>query len=133
MDAQNLVPLPFDRRAIPNDASESVWHAADGWPIRRIDWAQPVSQKAGGARGSILFLPGRGDFYEKYLESLDAWARDGFAVTAIDARGQALSGRLIAGSNLGHIDDFATWAKDLADFFRFGIGGNIKIFWLVIQ
>lgn len=110
--AAKTAPMPFDRRAIPNDASESVWHAADGWPIRRIDWAVPSS-----ARGSILFLPGRGDFYEKYLESLNDWARDGFAVTAIDARGQALSGRLVEGANYGHIDDFATWAKDLAAFF----------------
>ena len=102
----------FDRRAIPNDASESVWTTRDGWPIRRIDWAQHAS-----SRGSILFVPGRGDFFEKYLESLDEWARDGFAVTATDVRGQALSGRLIAGSNLGHIDDFATWAADLAELF----------------
>ncbi len=105
-------PVPFNRRAIPNDASESVWKARDGWPIRRIDWAIPDAP-----RGSILFVPGRGDFFEKYLESLDAWARDGFAVTATDVRGQALSGRLIAGSNLGHIDDFATWAADLAELF----------------
>lgn len=102
----------FDRRAIPKDASESEWTTRDGWPIRRIDWPVPASP-----RGSILFVPGRGDFFEKYLESLDHWARMGFAVTASDVRGQALSGRLIAGSNLGHIDDFATWAADLDELF----------------
>ena len=102
----------FDRRAIPNDASESQWIAGDGWPIRRIDW--PVSNDA---RGSILFLPGRGDFYEKYLETLDWFAGKGFAVTALDWRGQALSGRMIAGVNLGHIDDFGIWTADLAEFF----------------
>ena len=106
-------PARFDRRSIPNDASESVWTTRDGWPIRRIDWAKPAAP-----RGSILFVPGRGDFFEKYLESLDQWARDGFVVTATDVRGQALSGRLIAGSNLGHIDDFATWAADLAELFK---------------
>lgn len=103
---------PFDRRAIPNDASESVWTTHDGWTIRRIDWPVPATP-----RGSILFVPGRGDFFEKYLETLNGWARAGFAVTATDVRGQALSGRLIAGSNLGHIDDFAIWTQDLATLF----------------
>jgi lysophospholipase len=112
MPSPPLSPAPFDRRAIPNDATESVWATRDEWPIRRIDWAVPASP-----RGSILFVPGRGDFYEKYLETLDFWARGGFAVTATDVRGQALSGRIIAGNNLGHIDDFATWAADLAELF----------------
>ena len=53
----------FDRRAIPAHARESRWLAADGHAIRRIDW--PGANDA--RRGSILFLPGRGDNYEKYL------------------------------------------------------------------
>lgn len=102
----------MDRQAIPTDAVEGFWHAEDGWPIRRIDW--PLAK--GGARGSILFLPGRGDFYEKYLETLDHWARQGWRVTASDWRGQAGSGRLGADAVTGHIDDFETWVRDL-DFF----------------
>jgi lysophospholipase len=99
----------FDRRAIPADAIEGFWHAADGHPIRRIDWPQPA-----GAKGSILFLPGRGDSYEKYLETLDHWARTGWKVTAADWRGQAGSGRLGNDPVTGHIDDFAVWVGDLA-------------------
>ncbi len=104
---------PFDRRAIPADARESRWHAADGHAIRRIDWPMPER-----ARGSILFLPGRGDFYEKYLETLDHWARQGWRVTAADWRGQAASGRLGTDAVTGHIDDFGTWVADLGVLWR---------------
>lgn len=100
----------FDRRAIPVVAGESVWKARDGYPIRRVDW-QPQSDFC---RGSILFLPGRGDFYEKYLETLDDWHRRGWRVTAADWRGQGGSGRLGKDAVTGHIDDFATWVGDLA-------------------
>ncbi len=101
----------FDRRAIPAQALESRWHAADGWALRRIDWAPPTA-----ARGSLLFMPGRGDCYEKYLETLDSWHRAGWGVTALDWRGQAGSGRLGTDALTGHIDDFGTWTADLARF-----------------
>lgn len=72
----------------------------------------------GAYRGAILFLPGRGDFYEKYLETLDHWHRHGWRVTALDWRGQAGSGRLGKDPVTGHVDDFATWIADLAAFWR---------------
>jgi lysophospholipase len=100
----------FDRRAIPADAAETLWHAEDGYAIRRIDWPAP----SGGTQGSLLFLPGRGDCYEKYLETLDHWARIGWKVTASDWRGQAGSGRLGKDAVTGHIDDFHSWTADLA-------------------
>lgn len=100
----------FDRRAIPDIARESHWETADGSRIRRIDW--PVA--AENARGSILFMPGRGDHYEKYLETLDEWAREGWHVTASDWRGQGISGRLGKDGLTGHIDDFGIWTADLA-------------------
>jgi lysophospholipase len=101
----------IDRRAIPPHAQESLWHAADGHAVRRIDW--PGSGQGTG-RGSILFLPGRGDFYEKYLETLEQWHRAGWRVTASDWRGQAGSGRLGPDAVTGHIEDFGIWIDDLA-------------------
>ena len=102
----------LDRRAIPPEAVEGFWAAPDGHPIRRIDWTPPE----GRARGSLLFLPGRSDFYEKYLETLDHWYRRGWQVTSIDWRGQTGSGRLGLDETTGHIDDFATWVGDLEAF-----------------
>jgi len=113
---RGLSPAPgaFDRRAIPDHAIESRWEASDGHPIRRIDWL--LSQ--GARRGALLFLPGRGDCYEKYLETLDEWNAQGWRVTAIDWRFQALSGRGGTDACTGHIDDFAVWVADLAAFWQ---------------
>ena len=102
---------PFDRRAIPTCAAETTWDTPDGWALRRIDWHRPEKP-----RGSLLFLPGRGDHYEKYLETLDQLANDGWAVTALDWRGQGGSGRVLADPHIGHIDDFATWIADIKAF-----------------
>jgi len=104
----------FDRRAIPPEAVEAYWTCSDGFRIRRIDWPLAVE----GSRGSLLFLPGRSDFYEKYLESLDHWYGRGWRVTSADWRGQAGSGRLGLDSTTGHIDDFATWVGDLAGLWQ---------------
>ncbi len=106
--------IQFDRRAIPQDAAETRWSAPDGQAIRRIDWLIP----RGTCRGSMLFLPGRGDAYEKYLETLDYWHRKGWRVTASDWRGQAGSGRLGNDDVTGHIGDFAVWVADLAVLWR---------------
>ncbi|MBD2842550.1 alpha/beta fold hydrolase [Erythrobacter rubeus] len=104
----------IDRRIIPPTANEAIWETRDGHRLRRIDWP-------GGAervRGSILFLPGRGDNYEKYLESLEEWHRAGWRVTAADWRGQAGSGRLGKDAVTGHIEDFGIWIEDLGEFWE---------------
>lgn len=105
----------FDRQSIPQSACESHWVAPDGTAIRRLDWAEPDKELT---RGSLLFMPGRGDFYEKYLESFEHWREQGWQVTAADWRGQAGSGRLGRDSVTGHVDDFAVWVADLAAFWR---------------
>lgn len=102
----------FDRRRIPDDALVDRWHAPDGWPLRRIRWGAP----AGVARGAILFLGGRGDMAEKYLESFEHWRGRGWAVETVDWRGQGGSGRLAPDPHVGHVEDFAVWIEDLAAY-----------------
>ncbi len=99
-----------ERREIPEFAPETLWCAGDGHPVRRIDWPEP----AGEFKGSILFVQGRADFYEKYLDLLAHWHGVGWRVTASDWRGQGGSGRLGTDDVTGHIDDYATWVDDLA-------------------
>jgi lysophospholipase len=111
-EAKMIDPGVIDRRAIPAAARESRWSAGDGHAIRRIDW--PAS--GGARRGSLLFMPGRGDAYEKYLEALAHWHARGWRVTAADWRGQAGSGRLGLDPVTGHVDDFAVWIADFAAF-----------------
>lgn len=63
-------------------------------------------------------MAGRGDAYEKYLESFEHWRLRGWKVSASDWRGQAGSGRLGRDDATGHIDDFMLWVTDLAQFWR---------------
>ncbi|WP_226372729.1 alpha/beta fold hydrolase [Allosphingosinicella flava] len=42
-------------------------------------------------RGSLLFLGGRGDFIEKYLEAMHHWHMRGWHITSFDWRGQGAS------------------------------------------
>lgn len=97
------------RRAIPADATVATWTAPDGWPIRRFD-------RPGHGRGAILFQTGRGDIFEKYLETFAHWHAQGWSVTAFDWRGQGGSGRLGRDPAVGHASDFAPWIADLAAF-----------------
>lgn len=111
-DAVNKPALAFTRRNLPDGAREEVRPLADGWPLRRI--AVPARGEAESRRGSILFMPGRGDCYEKWLEAIDQWAHEGWNVDSADWRGQGLSGRLGGDATTGHIDDFSTWVDDYA-------------------
>ena len=104
----------FDRRAIPAGAVEGKWRAKDGHEVRHIEWPAPPTGIP--VRGSILFMAGRGDAYEKYLESFEHWRLKGWQVSAADWRGQGGSGRLGLDDRTGHIDDFSLWIADLGDF-----------------
>lgn len=100
------------RRSYPADSTLTATPAADGWPLRTFD------RPAKGRRGSILWLGGRGDILEKYLECFDAWHNAGWHVTSVDWRGQGGSGRTTPDETLGHIEDFSTWIADLAHFWN---------------
>lgn len=83
---------------------------AGKWPLRSLTW--PSTGKF--QRGSILFLGGRGDIIEKYLESFAHWHAGGWHLTAFDWRGQGGSGRLSGNRHVGHAQSFAPWINDLA-------------------
>lgn len=104
--------VPIDRRVVPEGARLSDWAAPDGWRLRVLDWPQ----LAGGAtRGSLLFLGGRGDFVEKYIEPMAHWHGNGWHVTSFDWRGQGAS-RAPGGPSPD--DGFDPLVHDLAGFAR---------------
>jgi lysophospholipase len=72
-------------RVHPQGAVFSEWAAPDGMPLRRLDW--PAAGR-GKRRGSLLFVNGRGDFIEKYLETYARFQAGGWTVTTFDWRGQ---------------------------------------------
>jgi lysophospholipase len=101
----------FDRRAHPPGMRLWEWRAPDGWLHRRMDWP---AERA-GARGSILFAGGRGDFVEKYLETFAAWRGRGWSVASFDWRGQGKSkGAIVAGHDSFDIlaEDFGALVED---------------------
>ena len=116
------------RRTIPASAREWRWALPDGHEVRRIRF-EPPADKA--PRGSILFMPGRADFYEKYLETLAEWSAAGWDVSAADWRGQGASGRMTANPLVGDIADFSIWIADLralwADWVRTTPGPHVLV------
>jgi lysophospholipase len=86
--------------------------ASDGAPLRGALF--PIA----GPRASVVLLGGRCEFIEKYFEVVRDLQRRGFAVAAMDWRGQGLSARSPAARGLGHIEDFGLYRSDLAEFVR---------------
>lgn len=84
--------------------------AADGETLRAAFWPTRVRN----GPGTVTVLPGRAEFIEKYGEVVDELLRRGFAVAALDLRGQGGSQRALADASKGHVDDFSQYALDLA-------------------
>jgi lysophospholipase len=75
-------------RVHPEGAVFSDWTAPDGMALRRMDWPAAARVKR---RGSLLFVNGRGDFIEKYLETYARFQAMGWSITTFDWRGQGRS------------------------------------------
>ena len=70
------------------------------------------------ARGTVVILPGRGDYIERHYETINDLLSRRFAVVVFDWRGQGLSQRLLANRLKGHVRDFAHYETDLATVMR---------------
>jgi lysophospholipase len=91
----------------PPGAIEEHIHAADGVRSRTARWA-PLSPIA-----TVVLLGGRGEFIEKYFEVVGELLTRGFAVVAMDRRGQGGSDRPLRNAHKGHVDDFFQFESDL--------------------
>ena len=105
------------RRERPPYLEMTSWQAPDGWRLRRFH-----APAIGTPRGTLLFLGGRGDFIEKYIEAIDSWRGSGWTVLGFDWRGQGGSGELLPGK-VCHIDDFADFLADLTAFAEAALAG----------
>lgn len=103
----------FGRRSFAPQTQLRDWRAPDGWPLRTL-----CCLPEGAARGTVIFLNGRADFVEKYLESYGAFLEWGYAVATLDWRGQGLSGRLGDHPHKGHQTDFDILVADLAHWIK---------------
>jgi len=68
-----------------------------------------------GAKGTIVLFPGRTEFIEKYARVAGEYHARGFAVVAIDWRGQGLADRIAGDPDLGHVGrGFSDYQFDVA-------------------
>ena len=100
-------PLHRDVDEGPADGRACWLTAADGVRIRVAVWALDASQ------GTVLLLPGRTEYVEKYGRAAADLAARGYCTLAIDWRGQGLADRPMADRMTGHIEDFAEYQADL--------------------
>ncbi len=85
--------------------------AVGGVSLRVARW-DAVGER-GPERGTVVVLPGRSEFIEKYAEVVGELLARGFAVVAIDWRGQGGSSRLLANPRKGHVRHFDEYRADL--------------------
>ncbi|WP_018387378.1 alpha/beta fold hydrolase [Ancylobacter sp. FA202] len=94
---------------VPEGAVCGVVTASDGIRLRVARW----KPEGGGLYGTVCVFPGRTEKIEKYFETVRDLLDRGFAVVALDWRGQGGSQRLLANPMKGHIKDFADYQLDL--------------------
>lgn len=100
-------PLLTVLGAAPPPGGSAVFvRAADGVRLRCATWV-------GAGRGWAVLLQGRGEFIEKYYETVARLLALGFSVVAVDLRGQGLSQRLLADPKKGHVDTFLAYQRDV--------------------
>nr|WP_246220345.1 alpha/beta hydrolase [Parvibaculum indicum] len=96
--------------------AEACWlEATDGARLRAVTWT-PEAAHIENCRGTVFLFGGRTEFAEKYFEVIGELIARGFAVATMDWRGQGLSARMLDDPRKGHIDDFATFDRDLGLF-----------------
>ncbi len=104
-----LQSAPFYHDVAEGPAAQTYWlHADDGVRIRVAHWAKDNS------RGTVLLLPGRTEYIEKYGRAAAEFTSRGYDMVAIDWRGQGLADRLVANRDLGYIGKFTDYQRDLA-------------------
>jgi lysophospholipase len=93
----------------------AVWlRASDGVRLRAAVWP-------GGVHGTVLLLPGRTEYIEKYGRAAVDLAVRGFTTVALDWRGQGLADRPLADRMSGHVGNFSHYQKDLDAVLQFAL------------
>jgi lysophospholipase len=107
----DLVSIPENRA--PDGAIAGVLAARDGVKVRFARWPATADR-----RGTVCVFQGRSEFIEKYFEVVSDLRGRGFAVAALDWRGQGFSDRALADPRKGHVRRFADYDLDLEVFMR---------------
>ncbi|MBI1171915.1 alpha/beta fold hydrolase [bacterium] len=109
----SAAPLHDDLADGPADGRAFWLKTADGTRIRAAIW------HACGQKGTVVLLPGRSEYVEKYGRTARALAEAGYAVLTVDWRGQGLADRALPDRMVGHVVDFAEFQDDLDTLLTF--------------
>jgi lysophospholipase len=110
-DPPPLLDLPVN--PVPPGARTTTVIGKRNVPLRVALWPAP-----GAPRGTVVLIQGRAEFIEKYFETVADLQKRGFAVAAVDMRGQGGSGRLVADPHVGHVHSFHDYIADLETVMR---------------
>ncbi len=100
------------RNPVPAGAVVAGLASFDGLRLRTARWRA----SAGASNGTVCVFTGRGEFIEKYFETIDDLRRRGFAVAIMDWRGQGGSQRKLKNRRKGHVEDFSEYERDVETF-----------------
>ncbi|MGH6671734.1 MAG: alpha/beta fold hydrolase [Xanthobacteraceae bacterium] len=106
-----LVSIPAN--PVPDNFIAGCLKTPDGVSLRFARWQPPA-----GRRGTVCIFQGRGEWIEKYFETVRDLRARGFAVATLDWRGQGLSDRGLKDRHKGFVRDFSEYDADLETFMR---------------
>ena len=128
MSADNtLSPAPFyaDVAEGPPNATAFWIKANDNVRLRMGVWPEEIN-------GTVLLFPGRTEYIEKYGRVAADLAKAGYGMVAFDWRGQGLSDRPLPTYDVGHVDSFDAYQRDVAAFCVALDTLNIKRPWFML-
>lgn len=103
-----LISIPGN--PVPDGVIAGTVRTPDGVTLRFARWDST------SGKGTVCLFGGRGEFIEKYFETIDELRRRGFAVATMDWRGQGHSSRQLPDPRKGHVEDFKEYEIDLETF-----------------
>jgi lysophospholipase len=106
-----LVSIPAN--PVPEDVVSGIIKTSDGVALRFARWAPPANRK-----GTVCLFQGRGEFIEKYFETVRDLRARGFAVAMIDWRGQGHSERGLRDGRKGYVRHFSDYEIDVETLMR---------------
>jgi lysophospholipase len=105
--------LSIPANPVPEGALTGTIGTPDGVSLRFARWPAPANGK-----GTVCVFAGRGEFIEKYFETVRDLRKRGYAVATIDWRGQGHSSRQTGNPFKGHVGSFSEYQIDVAAFVK---------------
>ncbi len=109
MPAATPAPYHAEIAEGPEGGAAHWLTTSDGLRIRAGYW-----RPEGAALGTVLLFPGRTEYVEKYGPLAGDLTQRGYAVLAVDWRGQGLADRALSDRRLGHVGHFDEFQRDVA-------------------